>query len=68
MVGLPMAGIGSVFYVVLLIGMGATKLWRWGLGSLRRLANKAQAGGEIRARPLEFPQVARPQSVHEQSS
>ena len=67
MVGLPMAGIGSVFYVVLLIGMGATKLWRWSLGSVRRLANKTEAGGQIRARTLEFPRVARPQPVQEQS-
>ena len=58
MVGLPMAGIGSVFYVVLLIGMGATKLWRWGLGAVRRLASQEQAREQIRARPLEFPQVA----------
>jgi hypothetical protein len=57
MAGLPVTGIGTVFYIVLLLGMGATKLWRWGLGSIRRIgqrrweklgaysADKARAGG-----------------------
>jgi hypothetical protein len=26
-----------MFYGVLLLGMGATKLWRWALGSIRRI-------------------------------
>ena len=36
-VGLPTAGLGSIFYALLLLGMGATSLWRWGRRSLRRL-------------------------------
>jgi hypothetical protein len=40
MAGLPVAGIGTLFYVVLLLGMGATKLWRWGLGSIRRIGKR----------------------------
>ena len=40
MAGLPMAGIGTMFYGVLLLGMGATKLWRWALGSIRRIGTK----------------------------
>ena len=40
MAGLPMAGIGTMFYGVLLLGMGATKLWRWVLGSIRRIGTE----------------------------
>lgn len=40
MVGLPMAGIGTMFYGVLLLGMGATKLWQWVLGSIRWIGTK----------------------------
>ena len=36
-VGLPTAGLGTMFYVLLLLGMGATNLWRWGRRSLRCL-------------------------------
>ena len=35
--GLPVTGIGTVFYVVLLLGMGVTKLWRWGFAAIRRI-------------------------------
>ena len=37
MVGLPMAGIGTLFYVVLMVGAGAGKLWRWGRESIQRI-------------------------------
>ena len=37
MVGLPIAGIGTLFYLALMIGMGASKLWRWGRGSIQRI-------------------------------
>ena len=40
MAGMPIAGISTVFYVVLLIGMGVTKLWRWGVGSIQRLEKR----------------------------
>ena len=40
MAGLPMAGIGTMFYGVLLLGMGATKLWWWVLGSIRRIGTR----------------------------
>lgn len=40
MAGMPIAGISTVFYVVLLIGMGATKLWRWGVGSIQRIGKR----------------------------
>jgi hypothetical protein len=40
MAGLPMAGIGTMFYGVLLLGMGATKLWRWVRGSIRRIGTR----------------------------
>ena len=40
MAGLPMAAIGTMFYGVLLLGMGATKLWRWVLGSIRRIGKR----------------------------
>ena len=44
MVGLPIAGIGTLFYVVLLLGMGAAKLWRWGVGVTRRIGNRLLPG------------------------
>ena len=40
MAGLPIAGIGTMFYSVLLLGMGATKLWRWALESIRRIGKR----------------------------
>jgi hypothetical protein len=40
MAGMPMAGVSTVFYVVLLIGMGATKVWRWGVESIQRIGKK----------------------------
>jgi hypothetical protein len=40
MAGLPVAGIGTVFYLALLLGMGATKLRRWGRGSVRRIGQR----------------------------
>ena len=39
MAGLLTGGIGTIFYVVLLIGMGVTKLWRWGQGWIQRIGN-----------------------------
>lgn len=42
MIGLPVAGLSTLFYVVLLVGMGATKLWRWGLGSIRRIGKRRE--------------------------
>ena len=39
MAGLLMGGIGTIFYVVLLLGMGVTKLWRWGLEWIQRIEN-----------------------------
>jgi len=40
MVGLPVAGISTMFYLGLLLGMGATKLWRWGVGSIQRIGKR----------------------------
>ncbi len=40
MVGVPIAGIGTIFYLMLLLGMAVTKLWRWGLGALQRISKK----------------------------
>jgi hypothetical protein len=45
MVGLPVAGVSTVFYAVLLIGMGATKLWR----GVRERFIELQRGIENRA-------------------
>jgi hypothetical protein len=42
MVGLPIAGISTIFYAVLLLGMGATKLWRWALGSIPRIGKRGR--------------------------
>ena len=39
MAGMLMGGIGTVFYVVLSLGMGVTKLWRWGLEWIQRIGN-----------------------------
>jgi hypothetical protein len=39
MAGLLMGGTGTIFYVVLLLGIGVTKLWRWGLGWIQRIGN-----------------------------
>ena len=40
MAGLLMGGIGTIFYAVLTLGMGATKLWRWGLGWIQQIENR----------------------------
>ena len=40
MAGLLTGGIGTIFYVVLLLGMVATKLWEWALGLLQRTENR----------------------------
>ena len=40
MAGLPVAGIGTLFYGVLLLGMGATELWRWVRESIRRIGQR----------------------------
>ena len=40
MAGLLMGGIGTVFYGMLLLGMGVTKLWQWGLGWIQRIVNR----------------------------
>jgi hypothetical protein len=40
MAGMPIAGVGTIFYGVLLLGMGATKLWRWALRSIRPVGTK----------------------------
>ena len=40
MAGLLMGGIGTVFYVMLLIGMGVTELWQWGQGWIQRIGNR----------------------------
>jgi hypothetical protein len=40
MAGLPVAGIGTLFYGVLLLGMGATKLWRWLRESIQRVGQR----------------------------
>ena len=42
MVGLPVASIGSLFYLVLSLGMGIAKLWRWGRGVIRRSAARSE--------------------------
>lgn len=40
MAGMPLAGISTLFYVALLLGMGATKAWRWAVESLRRMGKR----------------------------
>ncbi len=50
MVGLPIAGIGTMFYAVLLLGMGATALWRWGLGLTKRIGKRWWPGQESGSR------------------
>jgi len=40
MAGLLMGGIGTVFYVMLWLSMGVTKLWQWGLEWMQRIANR----------------------------
>ena len=50
MAGLPIAGIGTMFYAVLLLGMGATALWRWGLGLIQRIGKRWWPGTESSSR------------------
>ena len=40
MVGLLMGGIGTIFYVILLLGAGVTKLYQWGLGWIQQTMNR----------------------------
>ena len=44
-----MAGIGTMFYVALLVGMGVTKLWRWGLGLVQRIGKRPEASHAVRS-------------------
>ena len=43
MVGLPVGGIGSLFYLVLSLAMGVTELWRWAQRVIRRSAARSAA-------------------------
>jgi hypothetical protein len=40
MAGMPIAGLGALFYAVLWIGMGATQVWRWGMGTIQRIEKR----------------------------
>jgi len=40
MAGLLMGGIGTIFYGVLSLGMGLTKLWQWGQDWVQRIENR----------------------------
>ena len=55
MVGLPVAGIGTLFYAVLLLGMGATALWRWGLGLIQRIGKRWWPGAGEQIQALGLP-------------